>query len=178
MKKSNLIALIGTLVISIFLLWLWYFLGLNKVDSPLDLILSVMWWVIVAIVAIATWRTEKQRRQKMRSIYVGESVLFNPQVGQVEYAGPDHLVKRMQEIFDALTYNFTKEDMPDPEEVPFSLIVRTEKYKAAGDEEKAEWEGTVCYRNADGEEAGIAFASREELSRLLAQLEPEKVKQN
>ena len=52
MKKSNVIVFAIAAVLSIFLLWLWYFLGFNQIDSPLDLIISIIWWVvIVALIA-------------------------------------------------------------------------------------------------------------------------------
>ena len=49
MKKSNVIVTAIIVVLSAFLLWLWYSLGLNTVDQPLDLVVSVVWWALVAI---------------------------------------------------------------------------------------------------------------------------------
>ena len=42
MKKSNVLITAVIVVVSAFLLWLWYNLGFNHVDSPLDLVLSVV----------------------------------------------------------------------------------------------------------------------------------------
>lgn len=50
MKKSNVIVFVLLALASAFFLWLWYFLGLNRVDEPLDLVLSIVcggwssWW--------------------------------------------------------------------------------------------------------------------------------------
>ena len=56
MKKSNIIITAVAAIASIFLLWLWYFLGFNEVDSPTDLVVSVAWWAVViggaALVAV------------------------------------------------------------------------------------------------------------------------------
>ena len=38
MKKSNVIVFVLLALASAFFLWLWYFLGLNRVDEPLDLV--------------------------------------------------------------------------------------------------------------------------------------------
>ena len=54
MKKSNVIITVILAAVSIFLLALWYWLGFNEIDSPLDLVISVVWWaVIVAGIAVA-----------------------------------------------------------------------------------------------------------------------------
>ena len=52
MKKSNVIVFVLLALASAFFLWLWYFLGLNRVDEPLDLVLSIVWWLVI-VVAIA-----------------------------------------------------------------------------------------------------------------------------
>lgn len=44
MKKTNTIIAAVLAVISVVLLVVWYALGLNHVDEPLDLVLSVVWW--------------------------------------------------------------------------------------------------------------------------------------
>ena len=42
MKKSNVIITVVLAAVSIFLLALWYMLGFNEIDSPLDLVISVL----------------------------------------------------------------------------------------------------------------------------------------
>lgn len=49
MKKSNIVVLTIAAVVSVFLLGLWFFLGFNQIDSPLDLVVSVIWWVAIAV---------------------------------------------------------------------------------------------------------------------------------
>ena len=63
MKKSNVIVFVLLALASAFFLWLWYFLGLNRVDEPLDLVLSIVWWLGIAVAsavigfAPCTWAT-------------------------------------------------------------------------------------------------------------------------
>ena len=71
MKKSNWILLTVFLIASIFLLWLWYYLGFNRVDNPLDLVLSIIWWVVIVVSFVVISRAEKKRREEIRTIYVG-----------------------------------------------------------------------------------------------------------
>ena len=62
MKKSNVIVFVLLALASAFFLWLWYFLGLNRVDEPLDLVLSIVWWlvIVVAIAGIAGYTMPSQ----------------------------------------------------------------------------------------------------------------------
>ena len=60
MKKSNwLIA--GLLVVaSVIFLAMWYVMGFNLIDDPLDLVISIVWWVvIIAICLLIQWSENK-----------------------------------------------------------------------------------------------------------------------
>ena len=81
MKKSNVIITVVLAAVSIFLLALWYMLGFNEIDSPLDLVISVVWWaVIVAGIAVAA-KTESTRRQRIRTVYVADGAFYNSEAG-------------------------------------------------------------------------------------------------
>ena len=83
MKKSNWIGLAIAVLVDVFLLWLWFFLGFNLVDSPFDLVISIIWLVaIVAIVVVAN-RLERQRAKRLRTVYVSSSAVFNKERGLV-----------------------------------------------------------------------------------------------
>ena len=45
MRKSNYLVLGAAAVVAALLLVLWYHLGFNRIDSPLDLVLAIVWWV-------------------------------------------------------------------------------------------------------------------------------------
>lgn len=50
MKKSNVIVLAVAALVAAFLLFLWYYLGFNHIDSPFDLVLTVVWWLGIALI--------------------------------------------------------------------------------------------------------------------------------
>ena len=62
MKKINVVLSVVLAAVSAFLLWLWYWLGFNQVDQPLDLIVSVVWWAVIVIGVIAVVKTEQKRQ--------------------------------------------------------------------------------------------------------------------
>lgn len=128
MKKSNVVLFTVLILISAFLLWLWFYLGFNKVDSPLDLVMSIVWWVIAALLMFFIYRSEKKRREQIRTIYVSPGALFNSERGLVECPDPDRRVALMEGILTDLKYNFNKEDMPADEDFDFTYVVRTEDF--------------------------------------------------
>ena len=71
MKKSNVIVFVLLALASAFFLWLWYFLGLNRVDEPLDLVLSIVWWLVIVVAIAVIVKMERTRRQRVRTVYVG-----------------------------------------------------------------------------------------------------------
>lgn len=66
MKKSNIVVFTIAAVVSVFLLGLWFFLGFNQIDSPLDLVVSVIWWVAIVVSVLAIGKVESNRREKIR----------------------------------------------------------------------------------------------------------------
>ena len=79
MRKSNWLVATLAVVASAALLWAWFALGFNHVDDPLDLIVAILWWVVVAAVVGAILWAESKRRQKMRLAFVGEGIIYNPE---------------------------------------------------------------------------------------------------
>lgn len=168
MKKSNWIIFGVLVVVSAFLLWLWYYLNFNMIDNPFDLVLSILWWVIVVVAAVAIWQIEKRRQERVRTIYVGERFLFNSEAGKKGYTGSEQLMEEMGQTLEELKYNFHREDLPDQEKLPVRFLVRTKKYKAdSDDQDKNEWQGEVCVAGEDTEKP---FETREELSQIVNEL--------
>lgn len=128
MKKSNVILFTILIVISAFLLWLWYYLGFNKVDNPFDLVLSICWWVMSALLMFGIYKLEQKRRLQIRTIYVSPDALFNSERGLVQCTDPERRVALMQDMLANLKYNFTKEDMPEDDKFDFKYVVRTEDF--------------------------------------------------
>ena len=150
MKKSNWILLTVFLIASIFLLWLWYYLGFNRVDNPLDLVLSIIWWVVIVVSFVVISRAEKKRREEIRTIYVGSDAIFNVERGLISVSDPTVRLDEMGQLLDGLEYGFHKEDWPGEDVFEPDFVVRSEDFDengapGGGDSEDREpkWKGTV-----------------------------------
>lgn len=62
MSKSNIIVTVVLAALSILLLCLWYFQGFSATDAPLDLVLSVVWWIVIIIGVVLVTKTGKTNR--------------------------------------------------------------------------------------------------------------------
>lgn len=143
MKKSNWIILGLLLLCSIFLLWLWFYLGLNHIDEPLDFVMSGIWWVVIAAIVFVVIKVERDRRKRIRTIYVGEHTLFNSESGVISYENQADLLEQAEKTLGDLEYKFDREDFPEKEEFPVEYIIRTEAYKEKREEESDETPETV-----------------------------------
>jgi len=146
--------------VSAFLLWLWYNLGFDHVDYPLDLILTVGWWAIIVGFAGYITRAESQRRKAIRTFYLSSTKAYNPELGTIEVAGADAQVNYMQEKLKDLKYSFGHHDAPDANDLACTKIVRTEDFKKDGT-----WKGSV---ETVGGGATQEFESAEQLKAILA----------
>ena len=77
MKKSNVIVLAVAALVAAFLLFLWYYLGFNHIDSPFDLVLTVVWWLGIALIVGGIIYVERKRQRQIRTIYVSPTALYN-----------------------------------------------------------------------------------------------------
>ena len=158
MKKSNWFVLAVLAVACGFFLWLWYYLDFNLVDNPLDLLLAVIWWVAVFAFVFGIRFVEKRRQERIRTMYVADGMLFNSEVGLLNFASSDQLVAVMNRVLRDLDYGFSKQEAPKHEEFKPELLVKTEKY---GD---GDWAGEVV---VVGSQEQQPFESKEELASIL-----------
>ncbi|WP_165171106.1 hypothetical protein [Adlercreutzia sp. ZJ242] len=194
MKKSNVIIFAVLVVISAFLLWLWYFLGFNRVDNPLDLVLSIIWWVVVAVAIVVIARLEKTRRRRVRTVYVGDAATFNSERGVTPLDPAASVQDSVAAVLEELEYDFTREDFPKPEDLKVRYFIRTDEFEPAERSEDAQgaasqgagaagigagaagapagrrprpskWTGEVVVVGSD---KARSFDTPEELSRILA----------
>lgn len=128
MKKSNVLVFALLAAVSVFLLWLWYFLGLNHVDEPLDLVLSIIWWVVIAVAVILVVRMERVRRERIRTVYVGDYATFNSEQGLVSFETTEPMETIVASILENLTYDFTRADFPDREKFDARYFIRTKEF--------------------------------------------------
>lgn len=163
MRKSNWIIIAIVVIASIFFLWLWYYLGFNYVDDPLDLVITIIWWLIVILLCLAIRKFEKDRQRSIRTIYVGNELLYNSELGVVRLDQGAPYVPAMQQILETLEYNFDRQeaDENNGQKARFRYVVHTDKYDDEGDT----WEGEIV-RVSDPDNP-LEFESMEELSTFI-----------
>lgn len=185
MKKSNVVVLVLLAIVSVLLLWLWYFLGFNRVDDPLDLVLSIVWWIVIAAAVILIVCLEKTRRRRIRTVYVGDGAAFNSERGVFPLGPAVPLRESVAEVIEGLEYDFTREDFPKPEDLEVRYFIRTEEFEAKKRDDDAQgaqgagpgapakrvepvkWKGEVVVVGSD---QARPFDDPEELSRVLASI--------
>lgn len=169
MKKSNWIGLAIAALVDVFLLWLWFFLGFNQIDSPLDLVISIIWLVAIVAVAAAVNRLERQREKRLRTIYVSSTAVFNKERGLVSLGSAAAAPSVMERILRDMEYGFDLKEMPKPEEFNCRYVVQTDEYKATGGEGgEPTWKGTVVAIDHAAGNREMPFSSRDELAAALA----------
>ena len=176
MKKSNWIVYIVALVASAFLLWLWYFLEFDHVDAPLDLVLSIVWWVLIALACYGIHRVEKKRRERLRTCYVAKGLLYNSEAGarNLSSSDSDDVVATMRDVISNLDYGFDIQARPEDangNKLPFAYVVRSRKFKADDEgrqqsDEDITWEGEVVVIARPDSEP-IPFDSPQKLREIL-----------
>lgn len=115
-------------VVAALLLVLWYHLGFNRIDSPLDLTLAIVWWAgIVAIAAILV-RFEERRRRQIRTLYVSPKSLYSSELGMVGI-GEAGAVEAMRGMLGQLKYGFDSKALPDRKKFDYRFVVRTDEFK-------------------------------------------------
>lgn len=172
MKKSNVILTVLIAALSAFLLWLWFNLGFNTVDAPLDLILSVVWWAIVAVGIAFVAKAEKTRQESVRTVYLGEGRLYNSETGVRMLSAGASVTDSLAAILAGLTYDFDREAAPDPDDkenpANWTHVVRTSKYEPArnddGERKDETWEGEVVVVETG---RAIPFTSRAALAQII-----------
>lgn len=163
MRKSNWLVVAIAVVAAAALLWLWYFLGFNHIDDPLDLVIAIVWWVVIALVVIAIKRAEDRRRQKMRIAFIGDGFLYNPESGLVVPDQGESEVTLLERVLTQMTYPDKVVSLDEDERLTFRWIVRSFKFADDGDV----WKGEVSSVHKPDEDP-ISFESREDLAALLS----------
>ena len=92
MRKSNLIIAAVLLLASVAFLWIWHALQFDLVDNPLDIVVTVVWWVVIAAACVAIHWAEKKRQERIRTIFVAPGLLYNSEMGVVRLSPDDEVV--------------------------------------------------------------------------------------
>lgn len=170
MKKSNYLVLAVSALVSVFLLYIWYAYGFNKIDNPLDLAISIVWWLLIVLLVVLINRWEAKRQRAIRTVYLAPTALYNSEVGvrDLNAAAP---ADAAESVLRGLEYGFGTKDAPARDEFDYRYVVKTETYKpAASDSEDAEptWEGSLITIDRANGNKEKTFSSKKELVALLA----------
>lgn len=165
MKKTNIVLFAVAVAVSAFLLWLWFDLGFYHIDSPLDLVISIIWWLVIVALIAGVAKVEKTRRQKIRTMYVAPDFLFNSEAGVIALEGRT-VLDALEQTIAQLKYDFTNESIEDENKAALKKVVRTKTYKPArSEDEEPTWEGEVVAAVPDAQP--VAFSTKAELASLL-----------
>lgn len=173
MKKNNIIVLAISAVAAAFLLWLWFYLGFNRIDNPLDLVLAIVWWVVVAALVVLINYLERKRQRQIRTIYVSPTALYNSEKGIVALKEASS-VEAMEGILQQLEYNFDKADLPSKKTFDYRFVVQTNEYKekdsdsTEGESNEPKWTGKVIKIDRENGNTETDFACIQELRTALA----------
>lgn len=171
MKKSNFLILGIAAVAAALLLFLWYYLGLNAVDEPFDLVLAVCWWVGIVAIAAVIVKLEANRKRQIRTIYVSPTALYNSESGVVGLKDAEN-VAVMQDILNGLEYGFDKKAMPETSKFDYRFVVQTDEYKPASDQDEEgsqpKWTGKVVKIDRENGNVETQFEDEQQLREALA----------
>lgn len=176
MKKNNWVIYTAAVIVSAILLYTWYRLGFHHVDKTLDLVLSIAWWVMIAGACWGIHRTEQKRRQQMRTCYLNENVLYNPELGTKKLGAwnADSAVAATRNAIESLEYGSSIQGRPENKNgkpMSFDYVVRSEKFEFGlenGAPKRVDWKGDVVAVARPNNP--IRFESAEELHGIMRQL--------
>lgn len=186
MKKINVILAVVLAAVSAFLLWLWYHLGFNQVDQPLDLVVSVVWWAVIVAGIAAVVKTEQKRQRQIRTMFVADGQFYNSETGLRSVAPGATATASIAGALANLEYGFDKAEGPDLKDannpIEYKWVVRTDTFKPAeaGSQTGAQGEAQPAAEGQpesqetwEGEVVEVAtgttkpFVSREELAAII-----------
>lgn len=161
MRKSNWVIAAILLVASLAFLWLWQALQFSLVDNPLDIVVTVVWWVVIVAACVAIHLAEKKRQERIRTVFLAPGLVYNCEAGVLRLDAGTSSVEAIREVLVNLTYSFDLAELPANSRVRFQQIVRTARFADGG----RTWEGEVVeVRRPD---VPHPFHSQKELISLL-----------
>lgn len=140
MRKSNVIIVVIFVAASFIFLWLWNYLNFNLID-PIDLTITIIWWVIIVGVCFAIHRAEQKRRERIRTIFIADDMLYNSEAGTVRVDGdsPAAYIDAMRMVLNNLQYGADVKSDDNQSRVRFKFIVHSTKFSDSGNN----WKGDV-----------------------------------
>ena len=129
MEKSDIMVWALGSTSAVALLALWCGLGLYHAKTPLGFGLAVALGAAMVLVALLVIRVELRRRYRARTFYVGDTHLFNPELGLVPLREGVKLQDALADAMEQLRYSFRTYDFPSDEGFIPRFVVRTVGYK-------------------------------------------------
>lgn len=182
MTKSSCVVYTLIAMASAVLLCLWYALGFHYIDSPTDLVVSIVWWALIALLVVLTVRAEREREAACRTIYIARDgrSLFNPEHGLVEVSGRTPM-DVMTVLLQGMDYGFGRKEFPDASDFTPGFLVRTRSFEADGDAsgvhgaegrdlDHLTWAGEVVVPREGETSAAMTFRNAHELEAILSRL--------
>ena len=163
MQKSNWIIIAILVAASVLFLWMWQALQFNVVDNPVDLVITLAWWLVIAGACVAIHLAEKKRRERIRTMFLAPGLVYNCETGVIRLEPGTSVVGTLQTLLGALNYSFDLAELPSNSRVRFQRIVRTSKFGDNG----AIWEGELV--EVAHPDRPQAFESRRELAILMGE---------
>lgn len=161
MKKNNWIVYGLCFVASIALLFVWYALGLNRIDEPRDLIITIIWWAFIVVAIIVVIAVENKRKARIRTMYVGPNFIYNSEKGEKDFPEWPQLMNVMDKTLADLNYDFGKNELSEKRQPEVQHVVYTEEYGPAV------WKGNVFSYKTNEE---THFDDKAQLSTILNRL--------
>lgn len=162
MRKSNWIIIAILVAASVLFLWMWHALQFDLVDNPLDLLVTVVWWIVIIAACVSIHFAEKKRQERIRTLFLAPGLIYNSEAGVIRLTGDADLVDEMARVLDSLQYGFDLAELPANSRVRFQRIVRSARFADHG----AIWEGELV--EVARPDKPKPFRSREDLAALMA----------
>lgn len=160
MKKSNWI-IVGILVVaSIIFLWLYYTLGFDLVHQ-LDLILTIIWWVLIIGICVAIHMVETRRCRAIRTSFLAKDVIYNPEAGIVRVPEGENIITKLEDVLKHLDYDVKSPSSPNDKRIRFDYIVHSDKFAL----NRGVWEGDVV--DVAHNNRSLPFSGKQELELIV-----------
>lgn len=164
MRTSNAIVFGVLIALSVALLALYFYLGFNRIGGIGDILLSVLWWAIIAGLIFAITRVEASRRRQMRTVYVSPTAIYNPEHGVIACSNPAERVDRIYQMLSDMRYGFAKQELPSNHAFDCRYVVRTDEFRQGS---APVWNGSVVRVDRATGNREKAFNTRQTLASML-----------
>lgn len=162
MRKSNVLVIALLAASSGLFLWMWNYFEFSAVD-PADLVITFVWWFVIIGVCAAIEFAEHKRRERMRTLYVADGAIYNPDVGVVRLreTNVQGYIDGMREVLRHMDYSAHTKYSSKKERMRFNYIVYSPKFSQNG----KVWSGEVI-RVTRPDDPQI-FSNEQELALIL-----------